>query len=129
MAVPVLMVPPPLVSSVSQMRFPTASVARSLVPLHPAVLISCSPPALTTMPLAKVELAALPVRFRYVAVIPPENVEVEVLVTTKLVIDEVPAFKLPPVMVNPLDDESPAVEMPPTNVDDPVEEKLAAPLE
>ena len=125
---PELMVPPPPVSSASQMRLPAASVASTLVPLQPVTFCSWSPPASVLMPYAKVEVAELEVMLSRDDSIPPENVDVEVLVTTRLVTDEVPAFSEPPVMVSPFARVSPVPLIPPLNEDVAVVVTFTAPV-
>ena len=70
-------------------RFPVESVVRAEEP-EQLVVNNWSDPPVNWMPLEKVEVAVEPVRFKLVAEMPPTKVEVEVLVTIKLVIVVVP---------------------------------------
>ena len=95
-------------------RLPVASVVRAEEPEQEVCKSWMLPPENLT-PLAKVEVAAVPVRFKLVAETPPVKVEVAVPVTIRLVMVVVPPAIVEEALKTPLTWSGP------TTVDDPVE--------
>ena len=76
---------PPVSSSVPQVIVPLPSVSSTEEPEHDARDFNSRLPARMERPFANVEVADVPVRFKYVAASPPENVEVEFASVTSMI--------------------------------------------
>src|SRR3972149_6145478 len=128
--------PPEPEASGPHCRFPLESVSSTSVPLQPVTptlvnedWVTDEPRVVESKTRPSLIKRADPVgRFKFppFRATPPENVEVEMFVSARLLIVVVPrraeifvARMLPPVIVRPFDEVNPAVEIPPAKVEVP----------